>query len=325
MSAEDISPLPENFEAELAAQPHDAYFKMVFSHLPCARALLTRLLPAQASRAADWDSLRLVPGSFVAQDLKQNHSDLLFSLELGGISALIHVILEHQTTVPASMPLRLLGYMVHIWEQHEKKHGPPLPPVLPVVLHQGPETWNVSTQFSDLITAPPECLAALMPHIPRFEHVLLDLTRADPALAADEAMLEMVLRLMMLARQKRRMEEFFEWLNEQVTQLFPDWLLRLSLFYALHADDEIDIRAVCHRLHKQQTLQAQVMSTAEKLKRDAKEEGRVEGRWSGKIQLLESMLGFPQTDSDELDHLTLETLRQRFQELEAEYTRRHKA
>ena len=71
------------------------------------------------------------------------------------------------------------------------------------------------------------------------------------------------------------------------------------------------------------------MSTAEKLKRDAKEEGRqegrVEGRWSRKIQLLESMLGFPQTDSSELDHLTLETLRQRFQELETEYTRRHKA
>jgi hypothetical protein len=53
--------------------------------------------------------------------------------------------------------------------------------VLPLVLHQGPDTWNLSTAFEDLFELPEDLAPALRPFLPQFHHALLDLTRFDPA------------------------------------------------------------------------------------------------------------------------------------------------
>ena len=66
-------------------------------------------LPPGISAAADWDGLQVIPGSFVKSRLSQVHSDLLFSLEIGERRCLLYLLLEHQSKVDPTMPLRLLG------------------------------------------------------------------------------------------------------------------------------------------------------------------------------------------------------------------------
>ncbi|MEN3943436.1 Rpn family recombination-promoting nuclease/putative transposase, partial [Prosthecobacter sp. SYSU 5D2] len=58
-------------DADLAAQPNDAYFKAVFSDPVYATAFFQRHLPAETAALVDWPSLVLLPGSFVKGSLQQ--------------------------------------------------------------------------------------------------------------------------------------------------------------------------------------------------------------------------------------------------------------
>ncbi|MDZ4289238.1 MAG: Rpn family recombination-promoting nuclease/putative transposase, partial [Prosthecobacter sp.] len=157
-----------DFEFDLTTHPNDAYFKAVFAEPERAAAFFQGHLPQAVSARIDWGSLTPMPASFVKHSLQQAHSDLLFSARAGGRELLLYLLFEHQTTVDPTMPLRLLAYLLDIWQIHEKQHGLPLPPVLPFVLHQGPDKWSVSTDFQDLMDLPEEMAAELLPYLPKF-------------------------------------------------------------------------------------------------------------------------------------------------------------
>lgn len=123
-----------------AAHTNDGFFKAVFSQPKHAIAFFKSHLPPAITAKVDWASLVVLPGSFVKSSLQQVHSDLLFSVRIGGCETLLYLLFEHQSSPDPAMPLRLLGYVTEIYTKHHKSHGFPLPPVLPFVFHQGPET-----------------------------------------------------------------------------------------------------------------------------------------------------------------------------------------
>jgi hypothetical protein len=54
--------------------------------------------------------------------------------------------------------------------------------------------------FEDLFAIPGEARAALLPHVPKFDHALYDLSRRWPAEEEDDERLKVVLELQRLAR-----------------------------------------------------------------------------------------------------------------------------
>lgn len=317
---------------DLAPHSHDAFFKAMFSDIGRATAFFKAHLPCEIAARADWATLALLPGSFVKSTLREAHSDLFFSLDIGGLPARIYLLFEHQSTVPPAMPLRMLGYVTDILTDHHKRHGLPLPPVLPFVFHQGPDEWTISPAFEDLFELPPECAVELLAYLPRFRHALLDLTRFDPARAEGDATIQIILQLMKLARMNR-MRAYFEWLAANLADQLPDSLLKRMLIYALHADEDLDPETIYHSLSANPDLAESIMSTAQMLKDQGRDEGRVEGRTEGEIrgrffaaiQLLQEQLGRPVDEMETLrkmDNSELETLRDR---LKAEWTRRFKS
>ena len=103
--------------------------------------------------------------------------------------------------------------------------------MLSFVLHQGPDSWNVSTAFKDLFELPDDVAEILLPYLPKFEHALLDLSRFDPATEEDDTQLRIVLHLMKLARE-RQLLAYFRWLAESLAEQLPDSLLARLLLYA---------------------------------------------------------------------------------------------
>ena len=267
----------------------------------------------------DGSSLTVVPGSFIKSSLQQVHSDLLFSVRIGDRETLLYLLFEHQSTVDSAMPLRLLGYVVEILIQHHKSHGLPLPPVLPIVLHQGPDIWNVSTAFEDLFDLPDELAADLLPFLPKLQHALLDLTQCDPATEEDDTRLRVVLQLMKLARE-RQLLQFFQWLAETLVEQLPDSFLGQLLLYALHSDSDLDAKQIFNKLSTNPELKHSTMSVAEKLKA----EGRAEGFWSGKIQALQEFLDLPVTQRQTLEAMELAELEALHAKLHREYELRFK-
>ena len=68
----------------MAKNPHDALFKRVFSQTVHAEGELRSVLPAALVAQLDWSTLHLCSGSSVDGKLDDAHSDLLYSVELGG-------------------------------------------------------------------------------------------------------------------------------------------------------------------------------------------------------------------------------------------------
>lgn len=134
-------------------QPHDKLFKQGFGDPANAAGFLRHHFPAEVSDRIDWDGLSLRPGSFVDSHFRQHESDLLFSTGIEGGEALIYLLFEHQLAEDQRIALRLLRYMVRIWEVYLKENpGVALPPILPVVLAQNEKAWKISGQPS-----PPTC------------------------------------------------------------------------------------------------------------------------------------------------------------------------
>lgn len=298
---------------------NDGFFKAVFSQPEHAVAFFKSHLPPAIAAKIDWHSLAVMPGSFVKTSLQQVHSDLLFSVRIGKTEALLYLLFEHQSTPDPLIRLRLAGYVLEILAQHQKSHGLPLPPVLPLVFHQGPEAWNISTDFEDLFELPAGIASDLLPFLPRFRHALLDLSRFDPADVETDTRLRVVLQLMKLARQ-RELLRFFRWLAEIPAAAVPEDLLGLMLLYALHADSDLDARKIYHSLSTNPDLEKAAMSVAEKLRT----EGRVEGLLIGKILAYEEFLGKSPTAREPLEAMPLAELEALHQALRGEYEARFK-
>jgi predicted transposase/invertase (TIGR01784 family) len=318
---------------DLATHPHDALFKHVFSQLDYASDCFRNHLPAEVVRLIRFEELALVPGSFVKTSLKQSHSDLLFSAPIvtseGEREILLHLVFEHQTTVDPTMPLRILGYKLEIWQRHEREHGLPLPPVMGLVLHQGPDEWTVSTRFSDLFDLPAEAAETLLPYLPQFRHALLDLSQFDPANGDNDERVKVVLQLMKLARKKQALE-FFAWLVEVLPTLpanLPDPLVTVALLYALSADNSLDIEAIANTVRDKKTISEITMNAIEKLRAEGEAKGKAEGKaegkatgiWIGKVQVMQEFLKLSEPTQDELSALSVGELEALYHELQVRY------
>jgi predicted transposase/invertase (TIGR01784 family) len=324
-----------NYNLEAAAHTNDGFFKSIFSQPEHAIALFQGHLPIDVSSKIDWSSLSVLPGSFVKSSLQQVHADLLFSVRMDEREALLYLLFEHQSTPDPTMPLRLLGYMTEIFSNHQKQHGLPLPAVIPFVFHQGPDSWNVSPHFEKLLQLPEDSFQPLSPYVPKFQHVLLDLSRYDPSSEEKDQRLQVVLQLMKLARQKDLLT-FFLWLAEFPAKLFPDSLLSLMLLYALHSDSELDAKAIYHTLSSNPELEKKTMSIAEKLRAEGMmegisqgiekgiEKGITQGRWVGRIQTLQEFLDVPITSQEILEALETEDLMAIHAALHGDYEMRFK-
>ncbi|MFT3768775.1 MAG: Rpn family recombination-promoting nuclease/putative transposase [Minicystis sp.] len=164
-------------------QPHDALFKAAFTDPEHAAGHLRSLLDPAIAARIDFASLEVVPGSFVDEDLRLRHTDLLYRVRVGRKKALLYVLHEHQSTVDVLMVLRLLTYMRRIWDDHLAKHpkAKTIPAIIPVVVYHGEARWYAATSFAELFDLDDDDRTALAPYLPSFRFVLDDLSLASDA------------------------------------------------------------------------------------------------------------------------------------------------
>jgi predicted transposase YdaD len=159
-------------------QPHDKLVKSTFSDSDNARAFLKNNIPRKLARRIDWNSLTLVSGSFIDPEFAATSSDLLFTAKIDGQPAFLYILFEHQNQEDPLIGMRLLTYIVRIWNDYLRNNpgATRLPPILPLVLAQDNKPWKSSIRFADLIDIP-EGAGEMKKHIPDFEFQLVELFR----------------------------------------------------------------------------------------------------------------------------------------------------
>lgn len=188
---------------------HDAFFKRVLGEPQLAGTFLREHLPAEVAELLGPEPPEPVAGSFVDEDLREHHSDLLFRMRLKeGQDAFTYVLMEHKSTPDRGARLQLLRYVVRILTDWYERNGRrlPLPPVLPLLVHQGPEGWTFSTEFVDLFGAVPE---PVRKYLPSFRHALVDLAKVDDEELSREVRLRMFLGALKYSR-RSDLNEYIE-------------------------------------------------------------------------------------------------------------------
>jgi predicted transposase YdaD len=230
------------------ANIHDAFFKQVLSDPEAAGTFLREHLPPELASSLATELPEPVPGSFVDEELQQQYADLLFRVRLKkGDNAFAYMLLEHKSSPDPAARLQLLRYVVRILVQWHETNGRrlPLPPVLPLLVHQGPKGWEISCDFMDLFGAIP---LELQPYLPSFRHALVDLTRIDDHTLSNLPGLRARLKALKYVRRPDLRERIDVLLAEAPFLQLPDIILILSYIEKARMDLKPDvIQEALHR------------------------------------------------------------------------------
>ena len=261
--------------------PHDKLFKAGFSDPATAAAFLQEQLPPAIRARLDWERLELEPGSFVSAQMRERHSDLLFSAPFAGRKAFVYLLFEHQSSFDFWLGLRLLEYMLLIWQAYLKKHpeARALPVILPVVLAQNEQVWEVRTQFADLLDVPEELNAEMRPLAPDFRFHLMQLAEMPfEAITGTPAGI-LVLRTMKAERLKKLLDAVV-W-DEALLVRAPRVLLEQWLRYILGADIDKSAFEINVQQIQEPKTRAETMTLAQQYHNEGLQKGRQEGRQEG--------------------------------------------
>jgi predicted transposase/invertase (TIGR01784 family) len=153
----------------------------VFGKPVHAASELRAVLPPQLADRLDLTNLRPVNGSFVDEELTNRHCDVLMRTRLDGREAFVYVLIEHQSSPDRMMPLRMLRYLMRIWERYLEEHpkAKRLPMIVPLVVYQSTRRWTHPVELSELLDVDPETVRLAGDFLPRFRFLLDDLTQLD--------------------------------------------------------------------------------------------------------------------------------------------------
>ncbi len=190
---------------------HDALFRFVFGEPEQMGELLRGNLPPAIAAAIEWAALRRLDGTFVDEQLKERHADLLFETRIGDQPALLFVLVEHKSGEDRFTALQLLRYVVRVWDgwlaTHPKARA--LPPVLPFVVHHGSEPWGAPRSVRALVGldgVPADITAFLRALQPDLGFLLDDLAAATEEELESRtlsAVADLSLRFLQILRQHR--------------------------------------------------------------------------------------------------------------------------
>jgi predicted transposase/invertase (TIGR01784 family) len=84
--------LMKELDKQFSKNPHDAFVRSFLDKPRIAKDFLQTYLPKQIVEKLDFNSLNVEPGVFIEDSMKDYRTDLLYSINLKGISANIYIV-----------------------------------------------------------------------------------------------------------------------------------------------------------------------------------------------------------------------------------------
>jgi predicted transposase/invertase (TIGR01784 family) len=141
--------------------PHDLLVKATLSHPEAIQEFAKAYFPADILKRVDLPSLKLTNKSYVTEELREFHNDLLFSFTIDKQPGYAFFLLEHQSTPDPLMALRFIKYNTCLIEEHIKEKGEktPWPIIVNICLYHNanekpyPYSTSIYDLFKDPLTA----------------------------------------------------------------------------------------------------------------------------------------------------------------------------
>lgn len=159
---------------------HDPAYKQFFGDPRMVESLVRDFVDEDFVRGLDFATLERCSGSYVADDVRERHDDVVWRVRLRGNGSwcYLYLLLEFQSTPDPWMAVRILAYTALLWQDlirgGQVREGDALPPVLPMVVYNGRRSWTAACDVAELLGPVPGGLARFQP---RQRYFLLDESR----------------------------------------------------------------------------------------------------------------------------------------------------
>ncbi|MDM8217281.1 Rpn family recombination-promoting nuclease/putative transposase, partial [Desulfovibrio piger] len=155
---------------------HEPAYKQFFSDPRMVESLLRDFVDADVVRELDFATLERCSGSYVSDDVRERHDDVVWRVRRCGGWCYLYLLLEFQSTPDPWMAVRILAYTALLWQDliRSGQEGDALPPVLPLVIYNGRREWTAARDVADLLAPVSGPLTAFQP---RQRYFLLDESR----------------------------------------------------------------------------------------------------------------------------------------------------
>ena len=176
--------------------PHDAAYKAFFSDPAMVESLLRDFVPEDFIDDLDFSTLERCSGSYVTDDLRERHDDIIWRISWKKDKWCYAVLLlEFQRSQDHWMALRILSYtallLLDLVKTGKVREQDGLPPVFPIVVYNGNKPWKAPQEVAELFSPMP---LGLRRYRPSQKHFILDEGRV-PDDALNEGLVAQLLRL----------------------------------------------------------------------------------------------------------------------------------
>ena len=172
-------------EKDLPHDMHDRGIKHLLSYWKIFQQLMQGYTKENWVNRLDYQKSKRIERSFILKEYQKKESDVLYSVPLleSDREIYLYVLIEHQSSVDFSMPFRVLFYLVSLWMEIYKnteqnlrtQKGFRLPPVFPIVLYNGKNSWTAATSVKEIV----EYGELFTDFIPNLKYHLIDIPRLD--------------------------------------------------------------------------------------------------------------------------------------------------
>ena len=215
----------------------------------------------------------------------------VWRVRVGGEWVYLYLLLEFQSTVDKYMALRMMVYVGLLYQDLIKRGevlaDGRLPPVLPIVLYNGSQSWTASTDIFELIPPVPGLVEQFKP---RLKYLLIDENAyTDNELASLKNLVAAVFRIEHPASPAAihaLLARLDEWLADRadLRRMFALWI-RATLMR------KAEYRIVLPRIDDLQELNVMLAERLEEWAHAYKAEGKAEGEALALQKLLQKRFG----------------------------------
>ena len=298
-----------SFFRDSLGQLADRSAKWLLSNPYNLRSLL-EIIGEELVESLDFSRVQSVNTTFIADNLREQESDLVFLLpfrDTDETEVMIYILVEHQSTIDPIMGFRMLSYMYHIWDQQRQQWiAEKVPksqwrfrPIIPVVFYTGRSEWRPAISMETLMTVP----APLLRFVPRFETLFLGIQNEPDAnllkTASPFGWLMTVLKRLDTTDSSvfvSVLETLGDYLGDLSDQERAAWTqavyyLHLLVFYKRSVEERADLERLVSEHREDLNLsqeEATLMQTmAEHYLQQGIEQGKAQGIEQGKAQGIE--------------------------------------